>query len=353
MSQETYNWLNTMTLIGFTEKRGKAWHYRASDQGAEPNHYAGAIPPEDVLRRLFDWEAERVPMQATVQRMVSAEIDGETVEALAPVLLTSEDRIIIVHPQTNAFLGTFKSGFQIHPYPEWLMVQAEAILDAQLGIASAGLLKGGAVAWVTAEMPETISTPQGVDFRPFFTSAGSLDGSLSSTYATGSQLPVCDNTLSAALGAAADKIKIKHSRLSLGKLSTVREQLNLIYVAADDFQERLELLCSIPVTDLQWAKFLDAHVGEIPAEKGRTRTIREGHRDELSNLWNNDMRVAPWSGTAFGVLQAVNTNEHHIKTVRGASRPERNMERMVAGKVDALDNATLTELEKILELELV
>jgi len=28
-----------LTLIGFTEQRGHAWHYRAGAQGEEPNHY--------------------------------------------------------------------------------------------------------------------------------------------------------------------------------------------------------------------------------------------------------------------------------------------------------------------------
>jgi hypothetical protein len=53
MSKETIQWLNTQTLIGMTEKRGNAWHYRAEEQGDEPNHYPLAIPVEDVKRRLF------------------------------------------------------------------------------------------------------------------------------------------------------------------------------------------------------------------------------------------------------------------------------------------------------------
>jgi len=57
MSAETSTWLNTRTLIGFTDQRGHAWHYRSSDQGDEPNHYPGAIPIGDVRRRLFDWSA--------------------------------------------------------------------------------------------------------------------------------------------------------------------------------------------------------------------------------------------------------------------------------------------------------
>lgn len=44
MSKETSTWLNTNVLIGFTDKRGHAWHYRAEDQTPEPNHYPGPIP---------------------------------------------------------------------------------------------------------------------------------------------------------------------------------------------------------------------------------------------------------------------------------------------------------------------
>ena len=34
MSRETLQHLNTHTLIGNTDQRGHAWHYRAVDQGA-------------------------------------------------------------------------------------------------------------------------------------------------------------------------------------------------------------------------------------------------------------------------------------------------------------------------------
>lgn len=40
MSKETLHHFNTQTLIGNTEHRGTAWHYRAEHQGKEPNHYA-------------------------------------------------------------------------------------------------------------------------------------------------------------------------------------------------------------------------------------------------------------------------------------------------------------------------
>ena len=58
MSRETLHNLNTNTLIGFADKRGTAWHYRAEAQGDESNHYPGAIPVSDVQRRLFSWHAQ-------------------------------------------------------------------------------------------------------------------------------------------------------------------------------------------------------------------------------------------------------------------------------------------------------
>ncbi len=56
-------------------------------------------------------------------------------------------------------------------------------------------------------------------------------------------------------------------------------------------------------------------------------------RDGLQRLYRHDQRVAPWAGTAHGVLKAVNTYEHHEATVRGAERGERNMLKTVTGGV--------------------
>ncbi len=58
MSRETLQWLNTNTLIGFTGKRGHAWHWRAQEQHGTFNHYPGPIPIADVQHRLFAWTAD-------------------------------------------------------------------------------------------------------------------------------------------------------------------------------------------------------------------------------------------------------------------------------------------------------
>ena len=45
-------------------------------------------------------------------------------------------------------------------------------------------------------MADTLNAA-GVEFRPFLTATTSLDGSIATTYQTGAQVAVCDNTLSA------------------------------------------------------------------------------------------------------------------------------------------------------------
>lgn len=37
----------------------------------------------------------------------------------------------------------------------------------------------------------------------------------------------------------------------------------------------------------------------------------------MLKLWYYNVRVAPWRGTAYGVLQAANTYNQHEATVRG------------------------------------
>jgi phage/plasmid-like protein (TIGR03299 family) len=188
---------------------------------------------------------------------------------------------------------------------------------------------------------------EGFDFRPFFTAATSLDGSLSSTYQDGVQAVVCDNTLSAALGERTNRVKIKHSRKSLGRIGEVRDALGIVLQTSKAFEQQVRTLIATEVTDKAWAAFLDAHV-ELPEKPGRGRTLAETKREQLSALYRHDDRVAPWAGTAFGVLQAVNTFTHHVGTVRGATRQQRNAERAVLGGIDALDLATVETLQRVL-----
>jgi phage/plasmid-like protein (TIGR03299 family) len=331
MSQETLDWLNANVLIGHTSKRGRAWHYLASEQGAEPNHYPDAIPVADVQRRLFDWRVASGPV---------------LVQASELGLVRAQDRQAIYAEDTGDVLGIFAEGYAIHQYPDWLLDKVASILDDGLSIGSAGLLRNRAQAWVSVEIPDNIHTPEGVEFRPNLLACTSHDGSLATTYKRVVTNVVCDNTMSAGLSEAGQVIKVKHSRLSTFRVLDARKALEMVMAVAEDFSAEVRELCRIQVTDQVWREFLKAHapMGDTPRARNRAGT----ERAELRRLWDYDERVSPWRGTAWGVVQAVNTYTHHYGAVRGASRAERNLGRAVTSKNEALDRATITTLDKVL-----
>ncbi|GAA3138930.1 DUF932 domain-containing protein [Nonomuraea roseoviolacea] len=334
MSKESLQWLNENTLIGFTEKRGTAWHYRAGLQGTEPNHYPGAIPVADVQRRLFAWDALSRPLY----------VEDPVTGGLAEV----PERQAIVRSDNGHVMGIFSDGYEPHPYREWLLDTIGRLLDDDLSIGSAGLLRSGAVAWVSVEVPENIRTPEGVEFRPNLFGATSFDGSLATTFKRAVTNIVCDNTMAAGLAERGQQIKIKHSRHSKLRIGEARQALNIVYEVADAFTARVRQLCHTSVSSTQWAAFLDAYA-PVPVEIGRGRTLAEAKRDTLAKLWRHDNRVAPWAGTGWGVLQAVNTYVQHEQSVRGAGRVERNYLGAVTGGIDELDRETLQTLSEVLD----
>lgn len=342
MSKETIQWLNQNVLIGNTDQRGKAWHYRAAAQGDESNHYEGPIPLEDVKRRLFNWTAE--------SRRVAVEVPADITEAthfndegLPMKWVVQEERqgIIRSDSKDGQAAGIFSLVYQPHQYEQWLLENVETILDDKLSISAAGLLRGGAQAWVEVSVPETLHTPEGFDYRPNLLAVSSLDGSLRTKYKRTCTATVCDNSMAIALGEHGQLWGVKHSRNSLDRIGEVREALGIVYQMADDFAAEVKALVEIAITNAQFDQIV-ADLAPIPEDMsaGR-RTQAQNKRDQLQQLWAHDERVTPWTGTAFGVVQTVNTYEHHVKNVRGADRVVRNMERTARGEFETLDLQTI------------
>jgi phage/plasmid-like protein (TIGR03299 family) len=356
MSNETMKWLNTNTLIGFTEKRGNAWHYRADLQSAEPNHYPGPVPVEDVRRRLFNWEPEPWeiytrkpgPMRLDIAELLAQPSNDAMVSYALDALglRHQENRQAITRSDNEHVMGIFTDGYEPHPYDEWLLTTVANILDDELHIGSAGLLRGGAVAWVSVEMEDNVRLPEGVEFRPFLLATTSFDGSLSTTFGRKVTNVVCDNTHGIAMSERGQQVKIRHSRHSRLRLTEARQALGVIHEITDDFADEVARLCDTSVSDREWSAFLDAHA-PLPESEGRSRTMAERKREALTRLYDHDQRVAPWRGTAWGVLQAVNTYTHHEGIVRGVERAQRNMLNAITGRTDDLDKETLNTLWKV------
>lgn len=334
MTRESLEDLNVNVLKGFTATTGHAWHYDPALQGAEPNHYPGPVPIQDVRRRLFSWQA--VPRPIAVQLPATPETATDVDAHGRPIRWAiQEDRQAIARSDTDAILGIFKSGYVPHQYQEWLVNTVAAILDDDLVISSAGLLRGGAVAWVQIEVPTSITTPQGVEFRPRLLGGTSFDGSLATFWKRVVGIVVCDNTMDAAMAESGQIYKVKHTRNSGFQLQAARDALNVITATAQDFTATLATLCATDVPETAWRAFLQDYVPlsepDGTRKTGRSLTSAISKQDALRRLWTHDARVTPWQHTAFGVIQAVNTWSHHEQTARGMSREDRNMLNAITG----------------------
>lgn len=339
MSKETLEWLNRNTLIGFTTKRGNAWHYKASAQGDESNHYEGAIPVADVYRRLLNWQAIEAPLYIGVPRP-----DGSTDYRIQP------DRKAIVRDDSHEVLGVFKAGYTIHQYGEWLIeAVANIVDDSNLAIGQAGLLQGGAVAWVSVELPENIETPQGFTVRPQLLATTSHNGTLATTHKMTNTVVVCDNTLALGLSERTGTYRTRHSKHSAFKLQGVRDALGIVHTMADDIMAEIERLSSVAVTDQQFGQVVNllVPIGEFGSTTESARTKLGNKHDALWGLWKNDPMVSPWRNTALGVAQAFNTYATHYSGT-DKNRAERNMKNAVTGKTAQADAEVRVALDKVL-----
>ena len=344
MSKESLQWLNTNTLIGCTDKRGTAWHWRAQEQSGRSNHYPGAIPVPDVQDRLFGWQAES---RRLAVELPAAVVDATHWEGGLPrrwAVLPDRQAICRSDDTEGAVMGIFGPGYTRHQYNDWLLTAVADLLDDDLAISSAGLLRGGAIAWVEVSMPDTITTPEGVAFRPNLLATTSFDGSIATTYKRIVTDTVCDNTRELALSERGQEVKVKHSRHSHAQLAPARQALAMVHTLADDFAAEVARLCRMEVTHSHWEAFLDAHIPRVHTSTGqlltgRSQTMADAKRDSLTTLYRSDPRVSPWAGTAHGVLQAVNTYEHHEGVVRG-ERAERNGLKTINGDFGRLDRTT-------------
>lgn len=334
MSRETLDWLNRNVLVGFTDKRGQAWHHRASAQGDEPNHYAGAIPVDDVLRRLFSWQAVAEPMYVYVG------LDSTK----QPQLQLVPNRVAIVRNDNYAVLGVVSATYHPHQYDRALLGAVADILDDDLQIGSAGLLKGGAIAWVQVEMPDNWNVGD-VEFRPNLLATTSFNGEIATTYKRTCTIVVCDNTRSRALGEVGQEYRVRHTAHSGLRLASARDALRIIHQDGDDFAREIRQLLDTPVSDAQFDKWLETLVPSPTTDDRSTVSRVNNERDTVRGLYRDDPRAAPWRGNAFGALQAVNTYRQHVKPTRGDTlRVERTLLNTLQGVEATADRRALQHL---------
>lgn len=346
MSQEEISFLRENVLMGFTDPqygRRPAWHFDADDPASVANHYPAAVPVDEVLEKLFNWRV----IEADV--VAQYEVLNTDLNVLEPMSTVDETRKALVRSDTGFMLGVHKKSYLVHPYQDWLLEKVAEIIGDDLSIGSALVLRGGALAAVSIELPETIKTKSGVPFLPKLLARTSHDGTASSTYSGHCLVVECDNTLSAATleGFKDGRVfRVRHTAHSDERVATAHEALDLVHTMGEAFEAEIETLVNTKVSDKQFQSVLDIVV-PIPEKDGRAQTTAQAKQAILQRMWAEDERVSPWRGTAWGVLQSTNTAERYEYGVRG-DRAERNSQRDIYGQFAAGDVATLEALKAVL-----
>jgi len=373
MGMETSEWYNNFCLIGHTNERGKAWHYQEAMQGDEPNHYPGAIPYDDVVRRLFDWKPQIVrtgnfiPCKKDEAEFWLPKLDENNEPIVNPdtgrelkmpvKVVQVPDMRAIVRSDNYLELGHPGKGYKIHDYEGWLLQLLSNVLGDTLDIWSAILLRNGAQACVQAALPETVhDSTTGMEFVPYIHAYTSLDSSLATTFAAQTLLIVCDNTMMAANRRAEDsgrQFRAKHTAGSLetSKISEVRQALSIIHQTAESSIDFFHELAAIKVTQKQVLEVVDIILPPAKDEDtDRIKRSRESKRDLIMSTYKSDPMANTWTGTALGVMQAINTYATHYATVKGASRTQRNADKIVRGEFARVDQKTLEALAGVLTM---
>lgn len=326
MSKETSEWLNKNVLVGFEDIHGPAWH---KVEGAD-NHYPMGIPMDDVKRRLFGFDQESESLYVK-RGSKYVKVDGHVA-----VTDPSDD--------TGTVLGVHGQDYQVHTFKSVLLDPIEAVIgsdDVQIG--SAGLLRNRKVGWLQIERPENVVIDGGVSFRPHILLSTSLDGSYSTQINNSATNTICDNTMEIARGEGL-KYRVKHTANSLSSLGDMATVIAQLVATQDAFTEEVEALLAEEVSNQRFGKFVEAYVPILEDDTKVSKTRSEKKRETLSSLWKTDIRVQPWAGTAWGVVQACNTYAQHLSQLRNVPRVEKNMIMAIEGKWGVVDGRTLMTL---------
>lgn len=295
MSSESYSWLARHVLAGFSTTRRPWWATVAEAEGHDLNLYPGPVPMEKVYELIASW----TPVE---EKLYSPDMEEVPTHKL---IRASDDKQMI------AVVGKDRA---THSYREWLVGTVQECVGDEAQVSSAGLLKRRAQAWVQIERPETAVGPDGIMFSPYVTVSTGFD--IPSQINENTQMTICDNTLRITRGQG---LAFKHTKHSNAKLGDYRSVMSAIMRGESEFRKELERQLAIKVSDDDFERFLDFYVpvedDDIPAKK--TRSARK--RQEITHLYKTDPRVTGWTGTEFGVVQAVNTWNTHMSQLRNTT----------------------------------
>lgn len=279
-------------------------------------------------------------------------IDGQSF-----TVVSDESRQVIVDAKSDRVHFVPKDGYRVHQHTDNLDRTAR-IVGSGIAVSSVVVLANGAEFVIGVSTSSLETTPEGVDFYSVLLSAGSHNGTLSSTWCGATIMPVCDNTRDWALSQGkvnGTMTKIKHTQQSDARLNRAeldaRAALGLLTNRDESFAALVAEWCKIDVTPEQgsaWIKEISGLAALTDESTKNARTRAENNAERLSAL-RTDARVAPWWGTGWGALQLASTDDQWGRGTRGDTDPFARITReTVTGVTAEREQSRIATLQRVL-----
>jgi phage/plasmid-like protein (TIGR03299 family) len=196
---------------------------------------------------------------------------------------------------------------------------------------TAAYLREGRVFMATCKLgnPIEVTAPNGTkDQTDFYLVAvTAFDGSMLTNLYETIVRAVCMNTLRASMADLAANnrkaTKIKHTQAHESKLVNAEREWSEAVTRYSLFKRTVEILARAPITDAEATGIFRAAFGIKPEiSMGAVPTRTANNVETVQNLYNGGKGNAPWTGTAWGVLNALTEYADHHTIVRGVRDSE-------------------------------
>lgn len=252
-------------------------------------------------------------LMTSAEVMKLAELDGWGVD-LTPLTVNYPDgtveevpgKFATVRTDVNRMLGVVGDRYEIVQNEE-LFEFADALVDSGDALyESAGSLRGNTVVFLTLRLDRPVKVAD-VDFDPLLNVTSSHDGSYAWRAGVSPTVIVCMNTLRLAIGGAEHEYMVKHTMNAANRIAEAREALRISFEYYDGFEEEVQRLIDTDVTKRKFESIMKKLFPDGETElQGRNADQR---REQIRVVYNTDPAAKPWQGSAWGVLNAVNTWE--------------------------------------------
>jgi phage/plasmid-like protein (TIGR03299 family) len=319
--------LDTDSMVSANDADGrKTWHFSL---GTPVTLVDGDLKVEDAQEVAgLDWMTEHRPLY--VPRTVGIDETGaEVVEY--DVVETHRAAVRVDTDTTLGVVGMQHALVQNHELFD-LAAALQAESEGGVLVETAGSLKGNRLVWVLAKINRDVDVAGDVS-HPYLLIGNSHDGTMSLRVQTTLIRVVCWNTLSWAITNCASAWIARHSSGVAGKVDEIKAAIGMSYSYVDAWEAEVQRFIDTPVKRPAFDKFVERLVPLEPNPTDRQVANATERRDAIRQL-HEGPTVAPFTGTAWGALNAGTEWQQWVRPVQG-ERAERAGERDLMGETSS------------------